>query len=536
MAERRLTFLIPFMPNQFEQTDDSVAVVIGSGAGGGTLGHELAQKGIRTVILEAGPRIEADQHIDDEVGSHQQLSWLDKRTTSGTWSIARNYPNSPAWLCKAVGGTTLRWAGCSPRFQAHEFRAREVYGNVSGTSLLDWPIQLEELAPYYDRAEKKMGVTGTHGIPMLGANSNQKVMAAGAKRVGYQEVSTGAMAINPVPRDGRPGTNHDGFCYQGIRSNAKWSTLNAEIPKGEATGKLEVRSNCQVLKIEHDASGKATGVVYADRNGVSQRQRAKLVCIAGNAIETPRMLLNSPSSLFPDGLANSSGQVGKNYMRHVSGTVFGIFEQPVRMYRGNVMAGIIKDESHFRPERGFAGGYFFETLALAPTFLALQMQPGKWGRQFTSDMEAYGRMAGMWITGEDMPRPGNAVTLHPSEKDQFGLPIPNVHVDDHPNDLAMQQHAYQQGSLVYEAAGAIRIIHTPSYPSGHNMGTCRMTERPGDGVCNQWGQTHDIPNLFISDGSLFTTSAAANPTLTIVALVIRQAEYIAEQLTNLSLC
>ena len=135
MAQCRLTFLIPFMPNQFEQNDDSVAVVVGSGAGGGTLGHELAKKGIRTVILEAGPRIEADQHIDDEVRSHEQLSWLDKRTTSGNWSIARNYPNSPAWLCKAVGGTTLRWAGCSPRLQAHEFRAREVYGDISGTSL-----------------------------------------------------------------------------------------------------------------------------------------------------------------------------------------------------------------------------------------------------------------------------------------------------------------------------------------------------------------------------------------------------------------
>jgi choline dehydrogenase-like flavoprotein len=165
----------------------------------------------------------------------------------------------------------------------------------------------------------------------------------------------------------------------------------------------------------------------------------------------------------------------------------------------------------------------------------LQMQPGAWGRKFTTDMEAYERMAGMWITGEDMPRPGNAVTLHPNEKDQFGLPIPNVHVDDHPNDLAMQKHAYLRGSHVYEAAGAIRTIHTPSYPSGHNMGTCRMAERSEHGVCNKWGQTHDIPNLFISDGSLFITSGAANPTLTIVALAIRQADFIAEQLNKLNI-
>src|SRR5580704_756989 len=358
------------MPNQFHQNDDSVAVVIGSGAGGGTLGHELAQKGIRTVILEAGPRIEADQHIDDEVGSHQQLSWLDKRTTSGTWSSARNYPNSPAWLCKAVGGTTLRWAGCSPRFQAHEFRAREVYGNVSGTSLLDWPIQLEELAPYYDRAEKKMGVTGTHGIPMLGSNGNQKVMAAGARRVGYREVSTGAMAINPAPRDGRPGSNHDGFCYQGIRSNAKWSTLNAEIPKGEATGNLEVRSECHALKIEHDAAGKVTGVVYADEAGKTQRQKARVVAVAGNSIESPRLLLNSASSLFSDGLANSSGQVGRNYMRHMTGSVYAVFDKSVHMYRGTTMAGIIRDEARHDPSRGFMGGYEMETLSLGLPFMA----------------------------------------------------------------------------------------------------------------------------------------------------------------------
>jgi choline dehydrogenase-like flavoprotein len=523
------------MAGQFEQNDASVVVIIGSGAGGGTLGHELAKKGIRTVLLEAGPRIEACQHIDEEVASHKQLSWLDKRTTSGSWSVARNYPNSPAWLCKAVGGTTLRWAGCSPRFQAHEVRAKDFYGNLPDANLLNWPVEFQELVRYYDVAEEKMGVTGTHGIPMLGANSNQKVMAEGARRVGYREVSTGAMAINPVPRDGRPRSNHDGFCYQGIRSNAKWSTLNAEIPKGEATGNLEVRPQCQALKIEHNAVGRVTGVVYADRNGAQQRQRARVICVGGNAIETPRILLNSSSSLFPDGLANSSGQVGKNYMRHVSGTIFGIFERPIRMYRGNVMAGLIEDESHFRPERGFVGGYFFETLALAPTFLALQMQPGAWGREFAADMEAYARIAGMWFTGEDMPRSTNAVTLHGTERDQFGLPIPNVHVDDHPNDLAMQRHAYQQGSNLYEAAGAIRTIRTPPYPSGHNMGTCRMAQSHAEGVCNEWGQTHDVPNLFVSDGSLFTTSAAANPTLTIVALVIRQAEHIAEQLTNLSI-
>ena len=137
-------------------------------------------------------------------------------------------------------------------------------------------------------------------------------MAAGAKKVGYKECSTGHIAINSRPRDGRPATIQDGFCFQGIRSNAKWSTLNAEIPKGEATGNLEVRPQCQVLRIEHDKSGRVTGAVYADKQGNHHRQRARIVCVAGNSIETPRLLLNSASSLNPDGLANSSGQVGAN--------------------------------------------------------------------------------------------------------------------------------------------------------------------------------------------------------------------------------
>ena len=340
------------MPRTFDLEDDSLVLIIGSGAGGGTLGNELAQKGIRTLILEAGPRIEREQHIDDERQSFAQLAWLDKRTTSGSWRLAKDYPNFPASVCKVVGGTTVHWGGCSLRVQDHEFRAKDVYGDIAGTNLLNWPLTLAELEPYYDKAEHKMGVTGTHGIPLLDADNNQIVMAAGAKKVGYKECSTGNMAINSRPRDGRPATIQDGFCFQGIRSNAKWSTLNTEIPKGEATGNLEVRPQCHVLRIEHDKSGMVTGVVYADKQGNHHRQRARIVCVAGNSIETPRLLLNSASSIYPDGLANSSGQVGRNYMRHMSGAVWAVFEKPVRMYRGSTMAGCIKDERFHRPRSG----------------------------------------------------------------------------------------------------------------------------------------------------------------------------------------
>jgi choline dehydrogenase-like flavoprotein len=247
-------------------------------------------------------------------------------------------------------------------------------------------------------------------------------------------------------------------------------------------------------------------------------------------IESARLLLNSNSSKFPDGLANSSGKVGKNYMRHMTGSVYAIFDKPVRMHRGTTMAGIIQDEARHDPSRGFVAGYEMETLSLGLPFMAAFLNPGEWGRPFAEAMEGYERTAGMWLVGEDMPQEKNAVTLHATEKDQYGMPVPNVHFEDHANDIAMREHAYKQGSAVYEAVGAVKTFKTPPYPSTHNLGTNRMSDDPKEGVVNKWGQTHDIKNLFISDGSVFTTGAAENPTLTIVALAIRQADYIASEM------
>jgi choline dehydrogenase-like flavoprotein len=512
---------------QFDLNDDSVVCIVGSGAGGGTLGNELAQKGIKVVILEAGNRNEIADFINNEWESFAQLAWTDMRTTSGSWEVAKDFPNLPAWIVKSVGGSTVHWAGASLRFEEHEFKVRSTYGDLPGANLLDWPITLTEMAPYYARAEDKMGVTRTNGIPGLPGNNNFKVMHAGATKLGYKEVHTGRMAINSQPRDGRGSCQQIGFCFQGCKSGAKWSTLYTEIPKGEATGNLEVRPGSMVVKIEHDASGKVTGVLYADASGAVHRQKARVVAVAGNSLESPRLLLNSASSMFPDGLANSSGQVGRNYMRHMTGSVYAIFERPVHLYRGTTMAGIIRDEAAHNPKRGFVGGYEMETLSLGLPFMAAFLQPGGWGRTFASAMDGYANMAGMWLIGEDMPRETNRVTLDPKAKDANGMPVASVHFDDHDNDIAMRNHAYQQGRAVYEAVGATRVLPTPPYPSTHNMGTNRMSEKPRDGVVNKFGQTHDIKNLFVSDGSQFTSGAACNPTLTIVSLAIRQADNMA---------
>src|SRR6266404_4067920 len=258
---------------KFDLNDSGVVVIIGSGAGGGTLGNELAQKGVKVVLLEAGARIENQDFVNDEWDSFTQLAWSDMRTTSGSWQVSKDFPNIPAWIVKAVGGSTTHWAGASLRFNEHEFKTKSTYGSVPGTN-------------------------------------NYKVLEAGARKLGYKTVHTGNMAINSEPRDGRGACLQIGFCFQGCKSGAKWSTLYTEIPKGEATGNLEVRPNSMAIKIEHDASGKVTGVVYADETGAMQRQKARVVAVAGNSIESPRLLLNSASTMFPDGLANSSGQIG----------------------------------------------------------------------------------------------------------------------------------------------------------------------------------------------------------------------------------
>ena len=514
-----------------EYSDDGVVVIIGSGAGGGTLANELCQKGIKVVLLEAGAAQSTTRFINDEWASFEQLAWTDMRTTSGSFRLAKDFPNLPTWTCKTLGGSTTHWAGASLRFHEHEFRARTTYGDIDGASLLDWPLTLADLEPFYARAEDKLGVTRTNDIPGLPGNNNFKVFYNGAMKLGYQDCHTGRMAINSRPRAGRASCRQLGFCFQGCKMGAKWSTLYTEIPAAAATGKFDLRTQCHVSRIEHGATGRVTGVVYFDPNGHEQRQRARAVCVAGNAIETPRLLLLSASGKFPDGLANSSGQVGRNYMRHTTGSVYAAFDEPVHMYRGTTMAGIITDEARHDPGRGFAGGYELETVSVGLPSAAAFIAPGEWGPDFAYIMDHYANLAGLWIVGEDLPQATNRVTLNNEVKDQWDLPVPDVHYDDHRNDLAMREHGFAQGQALYESVGAKRVFRTPPYPSTHNMGTCRMSAKPADGVVNAFGQAHEVPNLFVADGSQYTTGAGVNPTLTIVALAIRQAAHIAERMT-----
>ncbi|MFB3077688.1 MAG: NAD(P)-binding protein, partial [Lysobacterales bacterium] len=219
------------MSKQFAVTDDSVVVVLGSGAGGGVLANELAQRGHDVVCLEAGRRLAPRDIVNNEAEMFGKLTWLDPRIGSG-----QAIPPFPVWTCKTVGGTTTHWTASCPRLQAHEFQARSTYGKIADTTLVDWPIDLQELNPYYSLAEDRMGVTGTHGIPRLPGNNNYKVLAAGARTLGYTQVDTNNVAINSRPRDGRAACLQIGFCTSGCVVQAKWSTLYTEIPRAERTG------------------------------------------------------------------------------------------------------------------------------------------------------------------------------------------------------------------------------------------------------------------------------------------------------------
>jgi choline dehydrogenase-like flavoprotein len=514
---------------QFSLDDGTVAVVIGSGAGGGVLASELCRLGKRVVCLEAGPRLTIEDYRNDEFFAFQQLTWLDKRSASGNWSVVGSSPGFPAYTSKAVGGTTNIWGALSFRIQPHELKARETYGRIDGADIIDWPVSEEELAPYWLKAEDRMGVTGTHGIPLLPVSNNYKVFDYGARKAGYTRVANDRHAINSRKRDGRSRCFQLGFCGQGCKFGAKWSTLYTDIPAAEATGRLDLRAGCTALRIEHDASGRVTGVLYASADGKQQFQKAALVAVAGNAIETPRLLLNSASARFPQGLANGAGWVGRCYTKNLNASVWGLFEKPVHMNHGVTMGGTIYDESRHDASRGFAGGYLMQAVQVGVPFLAAVIKPDGWGRDFTRFIENYAHLSGIWMNGEDLPVAGNRVTLHATEKDAHGLPIPNIHVDEHPNDVAMRGHFYKRAEAVLRAAGATDVMTGKPLPSSHNMGTCRMSRKPDEGVTNPYGQCHEVPNLFVTDGSLFPTSTAENPTETIVALAMRQAEYIARQ-------
>ena len=508
------------MPGKFDTGDDGVVVVIGSGAGGATVSRGLAEAGIDVVCLEAGG--EVGTIVNDTQAMFPRLTWLDRRIGSGELP-----PGFPVWSGKNVGGTTLHWTASAPRLQDAEFTPTRYFGELPDCSVTDWPVPLAEMQHYYERAEKDMGVSGTNGWPLLPPSNNYLVLEAAARRIGLTRAHRGNMAINSVTQGGRPACMQLGFCVSGCAINAKWTAANTPLAHALKTGHFELRPHCFVLRVEHDEQGRASGVVYVDPDGNLQHQKARVVCMAANAIDTPRILLNSESEKFPAGFANHSGHVGRNFVKHVFAIVTSIMPHPVHFYRGTDNLGHVDDFIDHDPARGFAGGFKFEQVSFDPVTLATLARPGAWGTDYAAQLRKYDHFTALLVMGEDPAQASNGVSLHPSEKDQYGMPVPVVHYVSHDNSNRMRDFGVAKAREMYGSLGAEGIFLGPLPPSTHNMGTCRMAASADLGVCDPHGRSFDVPNLFFSDGSAMPSSGTANPTMTIVALATRQAEHIA---------
>lgn len=510
------------MSARFDLDDDRVVVIVGSGAGGATLAAELTGQGVDVVCLEAGGPIAIEQDLPT---MYRRIMWSDKRLSEGDLN-----PDLPVFIGKAVGGTSIVWGGVALRLQPHEFRAHDAYGDVAGASVADWPLDYDELLPFYEAAERRLRVTGRHGNAYLPDHNNAMLLKIGAGRLGYRAVSNGHMAINAAPHDGRPACRQYGFCAGGCVIGAKWSAMHAEVPRAMATGRFELRQHAMAVQVEHDEAGRASGVVYLDEHGRRQRQRARAVCLAANGIETPRLLLLSASGRFPLGLGNDSGHVGRHYMTDLLGRVIAVMPGRVDNYRGTTYAALVADDMAHDAARGFVGGYAFVPRGIhLPTF-ANEPEAMGWGRDYAGVMEQYPNVASAALIGEDLPVFDNRVELDPQTTDHNGYPVPKITKRYHANDRALVAHGLARGEAVYRELGARRVFTRQSTTAIHNLGTCRMSRGPGDGVCDRYGAVHGMPNLFVSDGSQFTTSGAAPPTLTIVALALRQSAHIVSQL------
>lgn len=335
------------------------------------------------------------------------------------------------------------------------------------------------------------------------------------------------LAIPTQDWDGRPACVSAGTCALGCKISAKSSIDVTYIPKAERTKRVQIRTECMVREVTVGPDGRAHSVIYFDDDGQEKEISARVIVVAGNAVETARLLLLSKSRSFPDGLANSSGLVGKRFMEHLSVFAYGTFPERLDPWRGVPTGGIIQDFYATNAKNGFVRGCTISVendnqwpLATANTI------PG-WGHEHKARMkEIFGHRVGLASDGEQLPDERNQITLDPAVKDSYGLPVPLITATYFQNELAMIDAISIWLGEILEAAGAREISvqnFIPGY-SSHYLGTCRMGKDPEVSVVNPWGRTHDVPNLFVGDGSVFVTGAAVNPALTISALATRTAE------------
>ncbi len=528
--------------------------VIGTGAGGGVMSQELTAAGFRVVALQRGPYLRNRDFVSDDELRVVRLFSPDQLET---W---RPDPATPAetgrfnYVAHCVGGTMTIWGGWNWRFRPDEFRVLSAEGPMNGASLADWPIDYAELEPYYERAEWDFGVSGVAGANRFGPprrrgypnppvpdRTASRRFAKAAARLGYHAFPT-PMAINSRPYGSRAACLYGGACSGfGCPVNAKATTLSVSLPRAAASGRLELRPNALAFEITTGANGRARSVRYLQQEtGAEHEIFARHVIVAGNAVGTPHLLLLSSGGAHPNGLANSSGLVGRNLMFHMVVQVSFVLDGPARAFTGLETHKAFDDLHPSDPGRGFIrGGVVIE--ANFPQKLPLSYallghagygagQPG-WGRGLKDYLRKFPRVAGAAALLEDLPMEQNRIDLDPDVTDLYGLPVPRITHRQHPNDLAMAAWFERRLLELADAGGAeeawIPITVTEERPmkgGSHLMGTCRMGTDPERSVVDRWCRSHDVPNLWIVDGSVFPTSAGYNPTLTILANAYRVAD------------
>ena len=525
-------------------------LIVGAGASGAAIAWSLAETRMRIVCLEQGGWMNPADYPTNRRG------WESERF-AGAFSLSPNgrgrredYPvNDEASPIKisnynAVGGSTILYAAHFPRFHPSDFRVKSLDGVAD-----DWPIDYATLEPFYDLNAQMMGVAGLAGdpayppkqppLPPVPLGKIGETLGRGFNKLGWHWWPSDS-AIATEEHGGRAACVNLGPCITGCAQGAKGSTDVTYWPVAVREG-VELRTHCRVREITVDDQGRASGAIYIDAHGDEQFQPAEIVIMACNGVGTPRLLLNSRSDRFPDGLANSSGLVGRNLMFHPYAMVNGLFEEALEGYKGPAGCLIISQEFYETDaSRGFVRGYSAEMLrGIGPASTALWgMSSGRlpWGAEHHSAYDGlWDRTAGMVLICEDLPEPENRVTLDPELVDADGIPAPRIEYALSDNSRKMLDHAVARGSEVLRAAGAIDTwSEAPLPPAGwHLMGTARMGTDPATSVVDPVGRAHDVENLFVVDGSVFVTSGGVNPTCTLQAIALYVADHIKKNLATL---
>ncbi len=509
---------------QFRDQDAVDFAIVGTGCGGGVLAAKLAEAGASVVAFDAGPfwRPLADFASDER--EQDKLYWLDERISGGDDPIELGSNNSG----RCVGGTTVHFQMVALRFRPEWFKSRSRLGYA-----VDWPVDWRTMWRYYAEVEDACKISGPISYPWgpprgrypyraHEVNAAGLVLARGAEALGVAWAPT-PLATVSAPRGKSPPCVYRGMCKIGCSTNAKQSVLVVFIPRALAAG-AEIRDLATVGRVETDTQGRATGVHY-HRAGQWRFQRAKNVVVAGYSIETPRLLLNSASGRHPQGLANSSGLVGRYLMVHANHAVWATFDEEIRWYKGPPSMACCEHWNYADddPSKDFQGGYSFMSQGPLPTDFATTMvtNSGVFGTELRERMALYNRMAGLKIVGETQPQADNRVTLA-DEQDELGLPRARVSFSYCDNDKRLYQHSVRFMRRMLEAAGGYELFETES--TAHLMGGCRMGFSPDDSVTDADGRTWDVPNLWICDGSLMPTAGGVNPSMTILANAARIAD------------